>query len=320
MNILVVDDAPEVLLILKTVLEKQGHKVTTARDGEEAWSLFSRSKAFQIVISDWVMPKLDGLGLCQRIRQEPKSKYTYIILLTGMSGKTNLISGIAAGADDFATKPINSEELEVRLRSAKRILDLEKSLAKQNEALELANDKLQTMATTDGLTGLYNRHAFQQSLEESLLFSRRANQTLSLLMVDVDFFKSFNDTYGHIKGDIALKTVASVLKKSSRNSDFVARFGGEEFSVILPNTDASGAIHCAEELRRAIEAYEWPDRDITISIGATTIRYEQVQGGASLDEIPPSVFTTILNEADQALYQAKESGRNSATHFAVLRS
>ena len=315
MNILVVDDAPEVLLILKTVLEKQGHTVTTASDGEAAWSLFSRSKAFQIVISDWVMPKLDGLGLCQRIRQEPHSKYTYIILLTGMSGKTNLISGISAGADDFATKPINSEELEVRLRSAKRILDLEKSLAKQNEALEIANDKLQIMATTDGLTGLFNRHAFQQKLKESLLFSRRSNQVLSLLMIDVDFFKAFNDTYGHIKGDTALKTVASVLKQSSRNSDFVARFGGEEFSVILPNTDTEGAMHCAEELRRAIEANKWPDRDITISIGATTIKYEQIHGGKSDGELPPSVFTTLLNEADQALYQSKENGRNSASHY-----
>ena len=314
MNILIVDDAPEVRIILKKTLENQGHTVTTANDGEEAWTLFSSTRAFQIVISDWMMPNLDGLGLCKRIRQETNSKYTYIILLTGMSGKTNLISGIAAGADDFATKPINSEELEVRLRSAKRILDLEKSLAKQNEALELANNKLQSMATTDGLTGLYNRRAFQENLEESLLFSRRSNQTISLLMIDVDHFKSFNDTHGHIKGDTALKTVASVLKKSSRTSDFVARFGGEEFSVILPNTDRQGAMHCAEELRRAIEAAQWPDRQVTISIGATTVKYEQLKDEIST-EVPTEVITKVLNEADQALYQAKETGRNSACHF-----
>lgn len=314
MNILVVDDAPEVLLILKTVLEKQGHTVTTASDGEEAWSLFSSTRAFQIVISDWVMPKLDGLNLCRRIRQETHSRYTYIILLTGMSGRTNLISGIAAGADDFATKPINSEELEVRLRSAKRILDLEKSLAKQNEALARANNKLQNMATTDGLTGLSNRRAFQDHLEKSLLYSRRASQTLSLLMIDVDFFKTFNDTYGHLRGDTALKMVASTLKKSSRNSDFVARFGGEEFSVILPNTNSEGAMHCAEELRRAIDKVPWPDRDVTVSIGVTTIEYRQVKGDIATD-VPTEVLTKLLNEADKALYQAKETGRNKACHF-----
>ena len=315
MNILVVDDAPEVRLILKTVLEKQGHSVTTACDGQEAWELFSDTRAFQIIISDWMMPNLDGLGLCKRVRQEDYSKYTYIILLTGMSGKTNLISGIAAGADDFATKPINSEELEVRLRSAKRILDLEKTLAQQNEALEQANDKLQSMATTDGLTGLYNRRAFQEHLEESLLYSRRANQTLSLLMIDVDYFKPFNDTYGHVKGDTALKTVAALLKNSSRASDYVARFGGEEFSVILPNTEAAGASFCAEVLRKAVESNDWPDRDVTISIGATTIRYENVAEEFT-NEVPTEVFTKVLNEADQALYDAKEAGRNRACHFA----
>ena len=319
MNILVVDDAPEIRLILKKVLEKQGHTVTTACDGEEAWALFSETRAFQVVISDWMMPKLDGLGLCKRIRQESYSKYTYIILLTGMSGKTNLISGIAAGADDFSTKPINSEELEVRLRSAKRILDLEKTLAKQNEALEQANNKLHNMATTDGLTGLYNRRAFQENLEESLLFSRRANQMLSLLMIDVDFFKPFNDTYGHLKGDTALKTVASVLKKSSRNSDFVARFGGEEFSVILPNTDKQGAMYCAEELRRAIEENSRPDRDVTVSIGVTTMKYQQAKGEQA-SEVPTEVITKILNEADQALYSAKETGRNAACHFDTDKS
>ena len=318
MNILIVDDAPDIRLVLKTVLEKQGHHVTTANDGEAAWELL-KTEAFQIVISDWMMPRLDGLGLCKRIRQEPLAKYTYIILLTGMSGKTNLISGIAAGADDFATKPINSEELEVRLRSAKRILDLEKSLAKQNEALELANNKLHNMATTDGLTGLFNRHAFQKHLEDSLLYSRRANQTLSLLMIDVDYFKPYNDTYGHVKGDTALKTVASVLKSSSRKSDFVARFGGEEFSVILPNTDNEGAMHCAEELRAAIEGTQWPEREITVSIGATSILYEQVSE-ASQASIPTEVFTKILQEADQALYQAKETGRNKARHFLMHHS
>ena len=180
----------------------------------------------------------------------------------------------------------------------------------------MANDKLQSMATIDGLTGLFNRRAFQENLEESLLFSRRSNQTISLLMIDVDLFKSFNDTYGHIKGDTALKTVASVLKKSSRNSDFVARFGGEEFSVILPNTDKQGAMHCAEELRRAIEAAKWPDRKVTISIGATTVKYEQLKSEITT-EVPTEVITKVLNEADQALYQAKETGRNSACHFKV---
>ena len=310
MDILVVDDAPDTRLIIKSVLLKLGHNVTTAEDGEEAWKLLCSSDDYQIVISDWVMPNLDGLGLCQRIRNEPFSKYTYIILLTGMSGKTNLISGIAAGADDFATKPINSEELEVRLRSAKRILNLEKTLAFQNEELERANKKLVTYATTDGLTGLYNRRAFQEHLEETLLYSRRANETLSLLILDVDYFKAYNDTFGHVEGDTALKIVSSLLKENSRNNDFVARFGGEEFTVILPNTNYNGATLCAEVLRSAIEKYPWLERNVTISIGVTTVEYQRDR-----QEDVSEMYTRILSEADQALYRSKSTGRNKVTHF-----
>jgi len=306
----VVDDAPDSRLIIKSVLQKLGYQVTTANDGEEAWELLNRCDDFQIVISDWVMPKLDGLGLCQRIRQEPFSKYTYIILLTGMSGKTNLISGIAAGADDFATKPINTEELEIRLRSARRILELEHTLAQQNEALARANVKLQVYATTDDLTGLYNRRAFQEHLEKTLLFSRRTNETLSLLMVDVDYFKAYNDTFGHVEGDIALKIVAKLLKDNSRSNDFVARFGGEEFTVILPNTEMRGARFCAEELREAVANHPWMERNITVSIGVTTVAYRREQ-----HEDTQEMYSRILSEADQALYRSKSTGRNKVTHF-----
>ena len=309
MNILVVDDAKDIRLIIKSVLEKLGHKVTTAADGEEAWALLLSSQDFQIVISDWMMPRLDGLGLCERIRNEHFSNYIYIILLTGMSGKTNLISGIAAGADDFATKPINSEELEVRLRSAKRILDLEQSLAQQNVELERANRKLQAMATTDSLTGLFNRRAFQERLEDNILFSLRATQPLSLLLIDVDFFKPYNDTFGHIEGDIALQRVSKILKASSRNSDYVARFGGEEFAIILPNTDAQGAMVCAEEVRFAIASQPWPKRPLTISIGVTTT------GISEENQEVTDTYTRLLSEADQALYTSKDTGRDKASHF-----
>lgn len=310
MNILVVDDAKDIRMIIKSVLEKLGHTVTIAEDGEEAWTLLLANQDFQIVISDWVMPKLDGLGLCNRIRDEHFSNYIYIILLTGMSGKTNLISGIAAGADDFATKPINSEELEVRLRSAKRIMDLEQSLAQQNIELERANRKLQAMATTDSLTGLFNRRAFQDRLEESLLFSRRTSEPLSLLLIDVDFFKSYNDTYGHLEGDIALQWVSQILRTSSRNSDFVARFGGEEFAIILPNTNAEGAAVCAEEVRCAIESHAWPKRALTISMGATTANYDRETLLHATD-----MYTQLLSEADKALYISKGTGRNRVSHF-----
>lgn len=310
MNILVVDDAKDIRLIIKSVLEKLGHTVTTAADGEEAWALLLNSQDFQIVISDWMMPKLDGLGLCERIRNEAFSNYIYIILLTGMSGRTNLISGIAAGADDFATKPINSEELEVRLRSAKRIMDLEQSLAQQNIELERANRKLQGMATTDSLTGLFNRRAFQSRLEDNILFSRRTRQPLSLLLIDVDFFKSYNDTFGHIEGDIALQRVSKILRESSRRSDYVARFGGEEFAIILPNTDAEGAKICAEEARRGIESYPWSKRPLTISIGVATVTHDTDE-----DEDASLIYTGLLSEADQALYTSKDTGRNRAYHF-----
>lgn len=315
MNILVVDDAKDIRLIIKSVLEKLGHTVTTAGDGEEAWTLLQDGQDFQIVISDWMMPRLDGLGLCERIRNEAFPNYIYIILLTGMSGRTNLISGIAAGADDFANKPINSEELEVRLRSAKRIMDLEQSLAQQNIELERANRKLQGIATTDSLTGLFNRRAFQARLEDNILFSRRTRQPLSLLLIDVDFFKSYNDTFGHIEGDTALQRVSKLLKSSSRGSDYVARFGGEEFAIILPNTDAQGANICAEEVRSAIESYQWPKRPLTISIGVATMTYN-----AEEDLEVSLVYTELLSEADQALYISKDTGRNKSSHFSTVLS
>lgn len=313
MNILVVDDATDIRLIIKSVLEKLGHVVTTAVDGQHAWEILTSDNNFQIVISDWMMPNLDGIGLCKRIREKQFANYIYIILLTGMSGKKNLISGIDAGADDFATKPINSEEFEVRLKSAQRVLNLEYSLAKQNIQLEQVNRKLKIMATTDSLTGLFNRRALQRKLEENISLSQRTNQQTSLLLIDVDLFKPYNDTFGHIEGDIALQCVATLLQQGSRKSDYVARFGGEEFAIILPNTDIKGALARAETVRYVIESHQWIQRPITISIGVTTAT-KITDTAIETTEI----YTQMLREADQALYDAKETGRNKSSHFADI--
>jgi diguanylate cyclase (GGDEF)-like protein len=295
MKILIAEDQPTSALFLRYMLEKVGHEVIIAPDGEFAWRIV-RSGAAPLLISDWVMPRLDGLDLCRRIRAEGGDRYTYIILLTSRNRREERLEGLRAGADDFLTKPPDPDELAVRLEIAGRILNLYDQLA-------LKNSQLVELATVDELTGVKNRRRFREDLE--LLFAQadRQGSPLSVLMVDIDHFKQYNDTFGHPAGDEVLRQVGTILRKYVRAHDVVARYGGEEFVVLMPATRANEALEVAERLRAAIAFQPWPLRKVTASLGMATTAPWTPNAAA------------LVDQADQALYQSKQAGRDQVTCY-----
>lgn len=291
MNILIAEDQPPAALFLRRTLERLGFQATVAPDGESAWEILDRGEA-NVLISDWMMPRLDGLDLCRRIRAKATDRYTYIILLTSRTNRADRLEGLQAGADDFLTKPPDADELAIRLQIAGRILAVHDELAYRNI-------KLAELATTDGLTGVKNRRRFQEDLDLLLAQARRVREPLSLVMLDVDQFKQYNDNFGHPAGDEVLRRVGATLLKAIRSHDVVARYGGEEFAVILPATDIDAALGVAERLRFALKAEPWPHRAVTASFGVATLGPSDLGEGSEL-----------IQWADEALYQAKRNGRD----------
>jgi two-component system cell cycle response regulator len=312
MEILIVDDDRVTVVKLQRSLEKLGHRVTVARDGAEAWRRVCAG-GVSLIVSDWMMPELDGLELCRRIRARAATPYTYVILLTARGSRDDRLEGLDAGADDFLSKPLDTGELVARINVARRILAMHDQLqshadqlAALHVALERQNAMLAERAATDALTGLCNRRQFDESLRSALSFAGRHGQMLSLIMLDVDLFKTYNDTFGHQAGDDVLRILAGTLRTESRGHDIVARYGGEEFAVILPATDSEGAVSAAERLRMAVARQPWPQRSVTASFGVATA----VARACDADR--------LLREADRALYHSKARGRNCTTHHADL--
>jgi diguanylate cyclase (GGDEF)-like protein len=295
MKILIAEDQPPAALYLRRTLEKMGHEAAVASDGEQAWCMIRRGEA-SLLISDWMMPHLDGPELCRRIRTVGGGRYTYIILLTSRDRREDKLTGLRAGADDFLTKPPDPDELAVRLEIAERILAVHEQLARQNA-------QLAELASIDELTGTKNRRRFNEDLE--LLFCQADRQVapLSLIMLDLDHFKEFNDSFGHPAGDEVLHWTGSILRTTVRGHDVVARYGGEEFAVLLPATSASEALDVAERLRSAIACRPWAHRKVTASLGVAT-------AGPSTSDA-----ANLLEQADSALYHSKQAGRNQITHY-----
>jgi diguanylate cyclase (GGDEF)-like protein len=282
-------------MVLKRTLEMMGYEAMIASDGEEAWSMLGRGHV-PLVISDWVMPGLDGLELCRRIRGRGKVRYTYVVLVTGRVGDEDRLLALDAGADDFLAKPVDIRELAARLKIARRILGMQSELERKNaELIELA--------TTDALTGLGNRRCFGEALESHLSLAVRQETPLSLILLDVDQFKAYNDAFGHPMGDGVLWAVAQVLRENARACDVVSRYGGEEFALLLPATPSTPALVLAERLRAAIETTDWPLRPVTASLGVSTLTADR----------PGS--SDLVGEADQALYRSKRLGRNRVSRF-----
>ncbi|HXG24236.1 MAG TPA: diguanylate cyclase [Chthonomonadales bacterium] len=475
MRILVAEDDPVSALVLRKTLEKRGYCVMVVSNGAEAMKLLE-AEDFRLLILDWMMPAIDGLEVCRRLRAKKEEAYRYVIFLTAKQTREDRLEALEGGADDFLSKPLDPVELMARIRVAERILDMQEQLqarARELEALhqelvtqhnqlkeamvflqganrrftelfmglpiacctydidggihewnracetlfglsaeevfekkiwevigrpedeaetrervsrvfagerfeglemedrrpdgtvryllcstfplsnadrwivgaisayvditerklleeqvqlqvlqlheynvqlelqkaqlQAVNAKLESLATTDGLTGLKNHRYFVDVLEDAFVSPIHRSGSCSLILLDVDKFKEYNDTYGHPAGDEVLRTVADILTRNAREKDIVARYGGEEFVVLLPETSAEAAIRVAERFRKAIEKHPWPLRPVTASFGVTTVHNRNVS------------TSQLVSEADEALYHSKSTGRNRTTHFQQLR-
>lgn len=295
MNVLVADDDVVSRRLLQVSLTNAGYRVQIAVDGAEALRAFEQQECPRLVVMDWMMPKLDGLEVCRAIRELSPEPYIYIILLTSKGQPEEILEGLEAGADDYITKPFDLQELKARVRAGKRILDLQEQIVSTRELLRI-------QATHDALTGLLNRRAILEKLEQELARSAREGTQLSVIMADLDHFKRINDTYGHLAGDAVLCEAAQRLQASMRVYDAVGRYGGEEFLVVSPGCGLPEAAEQAERLRRRIseEAVRVPDCTIpvTMSLGVVAATAEVRQPG------------DLLRLADDALYAAKHSGRD----------
>jgi diguanylate cyclase (GGDEF)-like protein len=295
-NVLVAEDQPPSALIIQRMLERMGHEVQVVPDGEEAWSVLL-DREIPLLISDWMMPHLDGLALCRRLRASPRPRYTYVLLVTSCNRRSDRLEGLRAGADNFLAKPWDAQELAVHLEIACRILAVHDELARQNQ-------RLAELASVDGLTGLKNRRVLFEELDRAASLAGRGCPPYSIILLDVDHFKRYNDTFGHLSGDDVLRTVSRTLRATVRDVDLVARYGGEEFVALLESTDRETATQVAERIRSAIAETEWLGRPVTVSLGV-----------ASADPPSPAAVRELIGQADQALYRAKNSGRNQARHY-----
>jgi diguanylate cyclase (GGDEF)-like protein len=296
MKVLVADDDPGSLMVARAAVERSGHDCLAAADGDEAWALY-REHQPDVVVTDWMMPGMDGLALCRAIRAREQDLYTYVVLLTSQGSRDDVLAGLEAGADDYVTKPLDPFVLHARLLVARRITTLHADLAHYRRVLS-------RQARTDPLTGLHNRLKLSEDLERLHLRSGRYGEQYSLAMCDVDNFKSYNDVYGHQAGDLALRAVAAALLGIVRKSDGVYRYGGEEFLLVLPQQSVSGAKALME---RALEAV----RDLAIvHAGDPSGQLRLSAGIASFSAGHRVDAETLVGEADAALYAAKAAGRN----------
>ena len=285
--------------MLVKILLKAGHKVESVENGRKALDLF-RERFFPILLTDWMMPEMDGLELCKAIRKNTSDGYVFIILLTAKDSHDDIVSGLEAGADDYLIKPPNPAELIARIRAGIRILELERALKK-------ANEEIRSLSITDSLTRSYNRGYLTERLPQEISRARRYGHSLSLVLCDLDHFKDINDTYGHQIGDRVLREFVRCVRKSIRDKvDLVARYGGEECIIIVPETDLRDARILAERARSAISQMvikiEEEGIHITASFGVTGFDPDTPD-----EKISPEA---MINQADKYLYQAKEEGRN----------
>lgn len=296
MRILIAEDDPVSRRLLEAKLVKWGYDVIVTSDGDEAWEALRATDAPRLAILDWMMPGTDGVELCRRIRREGGEPYTYTILLTALHRDEDIVTGLEAGADDYITKPFKANELKVRLRAGRRIIDL------QNELIQ-AREALRKQATHDSLTGLWNHEEIFAILKRELSRTGREAKSLSLVMADLDHFKKVNDTYGHLAGDEVLRATARTMLSMIRGYDAIGRYGGEEFLIVLPGCQGEGAAAFAERLRQRVEhdAIDTPEGTIgvTCSLGVATF---------DADRYPD--LMALVKSADCALYRAKEKGRN----------
>jgi two-component system cell cycle response regulator len=296
--VLIAEDDPIFRRILESWFKRWDYAVIAVENGLDAWEVLQGENAPQLAVLDWMMPGMDGIELCRRIRSRDQGPYRYVLLLTAKDDKQDMIAGLEAGADDYLTKPFDVDELRARVRAGKRILDLQAALIRAQGALRFE-------ASHDRLTAIWNRGAILDLLAGETERSRRSNGSLGVIMADVDFFKQVNDTHGHLVGDVVLQEVGRRLASSLRTYDSVGRYGGEEFLIVVPGGDALNLAVTAERLRRRvadqpIDTSAGPI-SVTVSLGLATAQ------AIGLRLVAPEI---LLRDADAALYTAKARGRN----------
>jgi diguanylate cyclase (GGDEF)-like protein len=303
MRVLIADDSATPRMLLSREVQRLGHECTVAKDGAEAWETFQQER-FDVVISDWMMPGLDGPELCRKVRASRVGGYTYFILLTSLDDRAHIVEGMNAGADDYLTKTFGHEELQARLIAAIRVTALHHRLARQQEQLEHLNADLFDSSRTDFLTGVGNRLRQDEELEMLVKRMRRYEQKFCVALFDVDHFKAYNDSYGHLAGDQVLRTVAQTLLEQSRELDAVYRYGGEEVLVSFAEQELEDAARACERMRSTVEtlAIPHPNGVVTVSAGVSEIDSDGIADLAA-----------VIKRADEGLYKAKAAGRARRT-------
>ncbi len=296
MKVLIADDENIVRFRLEKFLQDFGYEVLSVSNGEAAWELIQSPSSPDLLILDWEMPGMDGLVICRETRKLNSEYYTYILLLSSRSEPEDIIEGMEAGADDYITKPFNKEELRVRLRAGRRIVEL-------NREVVDSRNLLKEKAAHDALTGLANRGKIEEVLDKELERAKRKGSPLCLAMIDIDHFKKVNDTYGHLAGDQVLRKVSKMLLADSRPYDVVGRYGGEEFLLLMPDYDIETTLNKVERLRKTI-----CQSSITTSEGVIVV---SISTGVCLAKnLTDSDMNDLIKTADLALYKAKNNGRN----------
>lgn len=303
MKILIAEDSASSRMVIERALISLGHECITAEDGAQAWDSFQGSDV-EVIISDWMMPGMDGDELCRRVRAHPTAPYAYFIILTSLEGRTHVINGMRAGVDDYLTKPFDDDELEARLIAAARVTELHHRLARQGAELERLNARLFADSRRDHLTEVGNRQRLDEDLAQWTARAVRYGHAFSIALFDIDRFKSYNDTFGHQAGDDVLRSVGHTLRGECRLGDIAYRYGGEEFMLALAGQTLEHAKMAAERMRTAIEALQIPSGisgSTVVTISAGVAEFASVDAGS---------FSSLLARADTALYNAKQSGRN----------
>jgi diguanylate cyclase (GGDEF)-like protein len=300
--ILLAEDDPVTRMLMTRFLKKAGYEVDAVADGTEALEHMTKHY-YPFLVTDWEMPEMDGIELCKAVRNLQLDGYVYALLLTARNAKEHIIAGLEAGADDYLVKPVHEPELIARLNTGRRILALEHSL-------RAANERNRILSVTDPLTGAFNRRYMMEQLPRELERCRRYGNPLSVIMCDVDHFKQVNDVKGHSAGDDVLQQFAARMQRSIRaNSDWVARLGGEEFLIVLPETGFPGAMFVAEKIRAIMTSEPFVTREGDVALTSSF-------GVASTESHGPDLAMkseTLIRAADQCLYTSKQSGRNRVT-------